>query len=131
MADFKTVLLNKAALVEALSSLKVGDALLAKENIDHALKVEALKLPSDDLLKMMAEQGLSVNDFAPSEATSTPRKPRNNKLENQSFVVTDDQVIWVKGRSVSSHREAGDTIYKHDELPKKYKDTAAELVKAG
>ncbi|OEG74163.1 hypothetical protein BEL05_00760 [Shewanella colwelliana] len=129
MADFKTVLLNKAALKEALSSLKVGDAIKAHENLTECMS--ALKLPSDDLLKMMSEQGLSIEDFAPSQATAAPRKPRNNKLENQSFVISDDQVIWVKGRSVSSHRESGDTIYKYDELPKKYKDSAAELVKAG
>jgi len=131
MVDFKTVLLNKAALVEALSSLKIGDALLAKENIDHALKVEALKLPSDDLLKMMADQGLSISDFAPSEATAAPRKPRNNKIENQSFIIVNDKPEWIKGRSVSSHRDAGDTIYKYDDLPQKYKASAEEKVKAG
>lgn len=129
MADFKTVLLNKTALKEALSSLKVGDAIVAHENLTECMS--SIKLPSDELLKMMADQGLSISDFAPSEPTAAPRKPRNNKLENQSFVISDDQPVWVKGRSVSSHREAGDTVYKYDDLPKKYKDSAAELVKAG
>ena len=130
MADFKTVLLNKAALKEALSSLNVGEAMKAKENIDEA--IDSLKLPSDNLLKMLQDEGLTVNDFAvSSDAPVAPRKPRNNKLENQSFVISDDQPVWVKGRAVSSHRDAGDTIYKYDDLPKKYKDSAAELVKAG
>ncbi|MBA6287832.1 hypothetical protein [Colwellia sp. MB3u-4] len=129
MADFKTVLLNKNALKEALSSLKIGDAITAHENLTECMS--SIKLPSDELLKMMADQGLSISDFAPSEAPTAPRKPRNNKVENQSFVISDDQPVWVKGRSVSSHRDAGDTIYKYDDLPQKYKAAAEEKVKAG
>ncbi|SGY93188.1 hypothetical protein [Moritella viscosa] len=132
MADFKTVLLNKAALVEALSSLNVGESMKAKENIDHALESGALKLPSESLLQMLEQEGLSLSDFeVKSDAPVQARKPRNNKLENQSFIIVNDKPEWIKGRAVSTHRDAGDTIYKYDDLPQKYKAAAEGKVKAG
>ena len=132
MADFKTVLLNKAALLEALSSLNVGEAMKAKSNIDEALESGVLKLPSDDLLKMLEKEGLSINDFAVSESpvatASAGRKKRQLKAEKQNFTHKDNQLVLLVSRAVSKAKDEGFTVVHYSELSSEDKVIADQLV---
>jgi hypothetical protein len=127
MADFKTVLLNKTALIEAFLSLNVAEATKAKQNIEEA--IDSLRLPTQELLDLMKAQNLSFEDFSVGSDTPKPeRKKRELKVEKQNFTHKDNELVLLVSRAVSKARDEGFTVVSFSELSSEDQTAAKDLV---
>lgn len=127
MSDFKTTLLNKSSLISAFSKLNVAEATKAKQNIEEA--IDALRIPSKELLDMMAAQGLSFEDFAiSSDAPKTERKKRMLRADKQNFTHKDNELVLLVSRAVSKAKSEGLTVVHYSELSDQDKKVADQLV---
>ncbi|GLX85844.1 hypothetical protein tloyanaT_20960 [Thalassotalea loyana] len=121
------IFLDVKKLKKVFANFSVLEAQKVEKNIKEAMN--SLKLPSEKLLALMKEEGLSFEDFKAgerSQESSSSKTPRKLKAENQSFAIVGNKrdLLLVKGRAKQNY----DTVISFEDLDDNQKEIAIKIV---
>lgn len=132
MASF---LLNKETIIKEIENLSKLELIIVRRNLEEVISL--IEAPSENFWDLIEAQGIDREDFeklilksSKSSKTYNPnRKPRQLKLENQSFLINEDNTLTLKNtKPTKKDIENGIVLTKYPDLSDEHKLSAKIIV---
>lgn len=133
MASF---LLNREAIIKEIESLSKLELIFVRKNLEEIITL--IEPPSEDFWDLIEAQGIyrkdleklilnssNSNNKTRSSIPNPNRKPRLLKLENQNFLINEDDSITLKySKLTNEEKENGIILTKYSDLSSEQKKSA-------
>lgn len=128
-------LLNKEVIIKEIENLSKLELIIVRRNLEEVISL--IEAPSEDFWDLIEAQGIDREDFeklilksSKSSKTYNPnRKPRQLKLENQSFLINEDNTLTLKNtKPTKKDIENGIVLTKYPDLSDEHKLSAKIIV---